>query len=145
MKLLPYFLTKQQKKDFTIYKFSVFLSHAGKSVWEEPELLSDKTIKKEYCESNGLYVKNLFLDTKKQIAYIEIDTSKTILSDFYSYEESIQKSEKPECWRNFYFIQDKNHTYWWSPKGLVEAEIQGIGNVQIVFEDCISRSKDILL
>jgi hypothetical protein len=73
---------------------------------------------------------------------IVFDTSKTILSDFYTYEESTQKSEKPECWRNFYFIQDNSHTYWWSPKGLVEAEIQGIGNVQVVFEDCMSRSKD---
>jgi hypothetical protein len=145
MKLLPYILTNQQKKEFTVWKFDVFLSHGGKSIWEEEGVLSKSKIQEDYCEANDIFINKLFMDTKKQIAYIQIDTKKTKVSDFYTYDEACLKVEKPECWRSFYFIQDRLNSYWWSPKGLLEAEIQGIGNIQELFEECMSRSKDIVL
>jgi hypothetical protein len=145
MKLLPYILTKRETKDFTFWKFTVFLSFAGKSIWEESGPLSKSVIQHDYCELNGLYAKDIVIDPKKQLALIQIDTQKTNLSEFYIYEEALQKPDKPECWRSFYFIQDKGQIFWWSPKGLIEAEIQGGGNIQELFEDCIRWSKDTAL
>ena len=144
MKLLPYVLAKQEKKDFTFWKFTVFLSHAGKAIWETEvsSMLSIPTILEEYCLPNGLVTKNIVLVPPKKMAYIEIDKENTKFSDFYTWEEAILRPEKPECWRHFYFIQDKAQTFWWTPKELVEAEIQGGGNIQELFEDCICRSKD---
>lgn len=147
MKLLPYILTKQEKKDFTFWKFDVFLSYGGKSIWETdtPNSLTSTEIQDEYCIPNELYPQSIHIDTKKHLAYIQIEKQKTKLSDFYTWDEVCLKIEKPECWRTFYFLQDKIDSFWWSPKGLVEAEIQGGGNIQDLFEECIRWSKDISL
>jgi hypothetical protein len=144
MKLLPYVLTNIENKEFTLWRFTLFLSHAGKALWETetPGMLTIAKIQKEYCSPNGLEAKTIRLHPEKNIAYIEIDTTKTTFSDFYTWEESIIRPEKPECWRHFYFIEDINHTFWWTPKELIEGEVQGGGNIQGLFEDCMSRSKD---
>lgn len=141
MKLVPYFLTRTQKKDFTIVCVSFFLSHAGKSVWktEEPGPLSESDVREAYFEPNGLSVKQYWEDTKSQIAFAEIDPSKSTMSDFYTWEEAMMKSSRPECWRRYYFIQDKEGLDWWSPKGLHEAEIQEYGNVNDLF--CLIQKK----
>lgn len=144
MKLLPFVLTAKQTEKFTIYTLSLFLSHAGKSLWDVPGSLSKATIQSEYCEENGLYPTFVNIDNSNQVAYIHIDTKKTNLSDFYTWEEALQKGGKPECWRKFYFIQDSQGAFWWSPKGLIEAEIQEGGNVQDIFEEVLRRSKDTL-
>ena len=82
------------------------------------------------------------MDAKKQIAYIHVNKEKTNLPDFYTWDEVYLKAEKPECWRSYYFIQDKHQTFWWSPKGLLEGELQGGENIQDLFEDCMCWSKD---
>lgn len=145
MKLLPYVLTKLENKEFTLWRFTLFLGHAGKALWETETsaMVSVAKIKNEYCSPNGLEAKTVVLHPEKNIAYIEIDTGKTKFSDFYTWEEALNKSDKPECWRHFYFVEDSNKTFWWTSKGLIEGEVQGGGNIQELFEDCISRSKDI--
>ena len=129
MKLIPYFYSQKLQNTFRIVSLSVFLAHAGKSVWssEESGQLSKETIIKEYCQPNGFLVKNICFE--KDCAYIEVIKEKMNLSDFYSWEEALAKPGRPECWRTFYFVQDKEGSDWWSPKGLIEAEIQGYGNV----------------
>lgn len=133
MKLLPFFLTEKTKHTFHMQTLSLFLAFAGKSVWvtDEPGILSQKTILEDYCEPNGFFVKKITI--QKDIAFLEIDPLKTNLSDFYTWEEALRKPTKPECWRHFYFLQDKEGSDWWSPKGLIEAEIQGYGNVEELF------------
>lgn len=135
MKVLPFALTQRQQNDFQIHCLLLFLTHAGKSVWktEEPGCLSEKTLIEEYLEPNDIFAKNIKMDAKKNIAYIEIDTSRTMISDFYTWDEAIQKPSKPECWRRFYFIQDKEGLSWWSPKGFLEAEIQGMETLDELF------------
>jgi hypothetical protein len=130
MKLIPYFLRKRNQNTFCLETLNVFLAHAGKAVWttEEQGLLSLDTILHDYCEANGLIVNQVFLE--KDVAFLEVNPEKTNLSEFYTWEEALAKPGKPECWRRFYFLQDKEGSDWWSPKGLVEAEIQGFGNVQ---------------
>jgi hypothetical protein len=145
MKLLPFFVTQKKTEFFRIWKLSVFLNHAGKSVWESdsPGLLSSQQISSEYCEPNGFAVDNIRVQKESKVAYICINPEKTNLSDFYSWEEALARSDKPECWRSFYFIQDSDSLLWWSPKDLIEGEVQGLGNIQDIFEE-IMRSKDSL-
>lgn len=133
MKLLPFFLTETTKNTFHVHILSVFMAHAGKSIWttEEKGIVSREAILRDYCEPNGFVIKQLLLE--KDIAYIQIDPEKTNLSDFYTWEEALANPAKPECWRRFYFFQDKEGSDWWSPKGLIEAEIQGFGNVETLF------------
>lgn len=127
---------------FSVQILSVFLAHAGKSIWTTEELgsVSRETILKDYCEANGFVVKDLVIE--KDTAYIQVDPEKTTLSDFYTWEEALAQSGKPECWRRYYFFQDKEGGDWWSPKGLLEAEIQGFGNVEILFRHLRTLYKD---
>lgn len=132
MKLVPFILAKKKVNHFTITLIDVFLSHAGKSVWktEESGLVSLSVILEEYCEPNGIFVEENYIDKQKQIAYLKVNAKKTNLSEFYTWEESLGNPSKPECWRRFYFIQDAENTNWWSPQGLIEAEIQDFGNIE---------------
>ncbi len=122
----------------------VFLSHAGKSVWktDEPGVVHFKTILEEYCEPNGFTVLRSFLDKETNTVYLEIDAEKTNLQDFYSWEEAIVNPAKPECWRRFFFVKDKEQTYWWWAKEIVEAEIQDLGNIATVYETILQFFPD---
>jgi hypothetical protein len=129
MKLIPYFYTEKFQNTFRIGSLSVFLAHAGKSVWSSEELgvLSKEKILEDYCEPNGFCVKSITI--VKDIAYIEVMKEKMNLAEFYNWDEALAKPGRPECWRKFYFVTDKEGSDWWLPKGLIEAEIQGYGNV----------------
>jgi hypothetical protein len=130
MKLVPFFLTKHIQNGFTIVSLSLFLSHAGKSIWttDEPGFISQQSIVQEYCEPNG-FVVECIQSLDKTLAFVQVNPSKMNISEFYTWEEALHQPTKPECWRKFYFVQDKDGAEWWSPKGLIEAEIQGFGNV----------------
>lgn len=114
----------------------VFLSHAGKSVWKTDEngVVPLNTVFQDYCEPNGFVVEKSFVDTGNQVVYLQINPDKTCLSDFFTWEEALENPAKPECWRHFYFIQDKENADWWSPQGLIEAEIQDYGNISVLYE-----------
>ncbi len=100
-----------------------------------------KQIQSEYCESNGLVVDQIWINKQNQVAFLCVNPEKTSLSDFYGWEEALLRTDKPECWRSYYFIQDADSMIWWSPKDLIEGEVQGLGNIQTIFEE-IMRSKD---
>lgn len=144
MKLVPFVLTKKHTGVFQLTRCTLFLSHAGKSIWQTEELglISLDTLRSDYLDPNGFAVVTIQIDTKQKIAYIQIDPTKTSFGDFYTWEEALQKQEKPECWRHFYFIQDKDGTDWWSPKGLVEAEFQSGEALSEVFQEISSRFSD---
>jgi hypothetical protein len=130
MKLVPFFLTKHVQNSFTIVSLSLFLSHAGKSLWttDESGALSASKILEDYCEPNGFVVESIRMEDTS-LAFVQVQPEKMNLADFYSWEEALQTPSKPECWRKFYFIQDKDGAEWWSPKGLLEAELQGFGSI----------------
>ncbi len=144
MKLVPFILTQKKNGLFTISKLSLFLSHAGKSLWqtEESGLLSQDTLQEEYLLPNGFPVDHMEIDKAKRIAYVQVDKGKMNLSDFYTWEEALTKPDKPECWRHFYFIQDKEGADWWSPKGLLEAELPEVGNLGDLFVSLQSIKRD---
>lgn len=129
MKLVPFFLTTKQTTLYTITCLHLFLSHAGKTIWktDEPGIVSLNTILEDYCEPNGFVIKRTYVE--KDIAYLEIDPEQTRLSDFYTWDEAMANPNKPECWRRFVFVKDKEQADWWSPKDIVEAELNDYGNV----------------
>lgn len=140
MKLIPFILTQKHTPKFEIWSLTLFLSHAGKAVWKTDEhgFISKEKIEKDYCEPNGFVVKHLHIDEKKQLAFLEIDKHRTNMNDFYTWEEALSKSTKPECWRRYFFFENNligEGGDWWSPKGLVEAEIHEIGNVADLFQE----------
>lgn len=143
MKLVPFILTQKNNHRFETVSLSVFLCHAGKTIWksDEPGLLSEKTILTDYCEPNGFAVNKIYMDKEKQIAFIDINKEKTAMSDFYSWEEALSNSTKPECWRRYFFFTQKGGGDWWSPKGMVEAEIQDYGNVADLFQEIKDRCR----
>lgn len=136
MKLIPYFLTNRPLKNLEGIRLSLFLSSAGKSVWktDEPGLLSEKDIRENYLEPNGFVVTKLVIEKQNQTAWIRIDQTKTKLSEFYTWEEALQSSSKPECWRHFYWMRDEKGSHWWSPTGAAGAEIADLGQLQEILE-----------
>jgi hypothetical protein len=144
MKLVPFVLTKKESGLFQMTRCTLFLSHAGKSIWQTDESgsISLETLQTDYLGPNGFAVHDIQLDTKRQTAYIQIDPTKTSFEDFYTWEEALQKQDKPECWRHFYFVKDRDGTDWWSPKGLLEAEFQSGEAVSEVFQEIASRFSD---
>jgi hypothetical protein len=50
------------------------------------------------------------------------------LEDFYTWEEASKHSQKPECWRNFYFFKDETGADWFASKqmqSIPENEVEG--------------------
>lgn len=129
MKLIPFWIQRTHRGSLSVLKINVFLSLAGKRVWktEETGPISEEQIRKDYCEPNGLGVERLWIDS--HTAYIQIDPSKTSLSEFYSWEEALAHPSKPECWRPFYWIVDSEGKEWWTPNGVPEAELGEYGSI----------------
>lgn len=126
MKLVPFVFTQQHSESLTKMKLLLFLSHAGKAVWQTDEAhLTTEQIQKEYLEPNGFHSKRMWISY--DVVYIEVDKDKTNLSCFYTWEEALARPEKPECWRAFYFFQDSIQAHLWMPD--TECEIQGIGSL----------------
>lgn len=136
MKLIPYFLTKRPLKGLEAIRLTLFLSHAGKSIWKTDEsgLLSEQEIRDLYVDPNGFVVKSIWTDTQTQTAWICVDETKTHLSEFYSWEEALASSQKPECWRHLYWMRDAKGCHWWSPKGIPSTELMEVGSFDTVLE-----------
>lgn len=144
MKLVPFFLTKRIQKnlgpsDLTIYKLMVFLDKAGKQSWgtETEALYTEKELVQEYLEPNGLVPRHIVINKKTKVALIEVNEEKLLLNEFYNWDEALAMPSKPECWRSFYFFKDAHGDDWWSPKYILDAEIQGLGSVHSLFLDIL--------
>lgn len=100
MYLVPYIHTKIKCGDVFLHSLQVFLADGGNSFWKTEESAPTlETIRKEYCEENGIYVKKI--QVAKQFAFCEVDGQRTNLNDFYKWNET-----KQECWRMFSFFVD---------------------------------------
>lgn len=132
MKLVPYFFTHPPAKQGTLSCLWIFLSFAGKRLWqtEEPGSVSSEEILSSYCEPNGLPI--VKIDRQGEIAYLEVDPSSLRFSDFYQWEEALRLPEKPECWKRFVSLQDAEGNEWWSGSGILEAELPELGSVDSV-------------
>ena len=117
----------------------IFLDKAGKQSWgtDNDTLYSEKELLQEYLEPNGLAARRIIIDKKNKVALIEVDQEKILLNEFYNWDEALAMPSKPECWRSFYFFKDTYGDDWWTPKNILDAEIQGLGPVHSLFLDIL--------
>lgn len=122
----------------TALKISIFLDKAGKSLWqtEDEDKLTEDSLRDEYLEPNGIVASSIHIDEQTKTAWIHVDTHKTRMSDFYTWDEAAARPDKPECWRDFYFFWNEHDEAFWSPQYVnsPDAEIQGLGNVQSLLQ-----------
>lgn len=134
MKLVPYFFTHPNGLVLTGHLdcLWIFLASAGKRLWqtEESGVLSEEEIVSSYCKPNGILPKRIWIEN--EIAFIEVDSHLTTLKEFYTWEEALQHSSKPECWKRIVLVYDSDANLWWSGKGIVEAEIPELGPLEDV-------------
>ena len=91
MFLIP-FIYKKTNLIYPIHLFNIFLNRGNLFLqMEQGEI-------KDFCDTNGIYYTNV--KTIDDRCYIEVDSKKTTLQDFYSYFE---KSDV-ECWRKFILL-----------------------------------------
>lgn len=66
-----------------------------------------------WLSENGFHVKQTWHEGKGEgkIVFAEIDTEKTKLQDFYSFEQltKIQEKGTEECWRTFFIMRANDH------------------------------------
>jgi hypothetical protein len=111
MKIIPYFIdiTKMKMKSIsdplTFIRLRVLLE-GGTRTWEDN--ISVEQLKGE-TEDNDIYGKIYMQD---DIGFVEVDSNKTPISDFYTYEEVQEKalnvSDNALLWRTFRVLIDDN-------------------------------------
>jgi len=95
MFLIP-FIYKKINSIYTTHLFNIFLNRGNLFL----QIEQDDII--EFCKLNGIYFTNMKIIDNN--CYIEIDSKKTSLEDFYSYFEN----SDAECWRKFILIGNYN-------------------------------------
>lgn len=91
MFLIP-FIYKKSDSIYPIHLFNIFLNNGNLFLQMEQDEIKD------FCDTNGIYYINM--KTIDDRCYIQVDSKKTVLQDFYSYFE---KSDV-ECWRKFILL-----------------------------------------
>ncbi len=118
MFVIPYFTkpTIQTTIDWAFLPVYLFLDNKGRQFWICEE--SENEILQNVLPENGFYMKSYWKKGDK--LFVEIDTEKTNIQNFYSFEEVTRKKEKgtEECWRRFFMFlckkESEKHleTFW---------------------------------
>ena len=113
MYIIPYFLTESKKgSHFYIKTAWVFLKNGGMTVWETDEATcTEKFILENYLTPNGFFGK--ITKRTKTSVFFQIDTTKTILNDFYSWSDFLKKeAEIPntaDMFRPFFWVDSEDN------------------------------------
>lgn len=91
MFLIP-FVLKKTERVYPVYIIHVFLNRGCLFLQVNQEEIED------FCKENGLFYNKKFI--KNDMCYLDIDSEKTNLKEFYSYYENSEE----ECWRKFILI-----------------------------------------
>jgi hypothetical protein len=103
MFVVPYFYEKPLPSiiGWQLQPITIFLENHGKHLYstENPQ---------QWLVENGFFSKKSWKEN--EILFVEVDTDKTKLKDFYSYEELTKEQRKgtEECWRTFFFMKTIN-------------------------------------
>lgn len=111
MWIIPFYRaqTTSAAARFPFQTIQVFLSNGGTTVWttEPDEPTTSKYIEETYLHPNGLFGK-LHRVEKEGICYVEIDRARTALSDFFTWNEFLQRGEAVQTdvdlWRPFAWL-----------------------------------------
>ena len=123
MKYIPYYFTKKQIQTKS-GKFTLVTIHAllenGTTLWEE-----DPTSVEELCEVNDIVPVTAACGNTitAEETWIQVDTQRTALSDFFTYEEAMAQDPSLAeggalLWRGWRLLLDKSNTPVFSPKDM---------------------------
>lgn len=87
------------------------LTIGGRYLWEEEDSLD---IYQDVLEPNGIFIKsNTYNHSLLPNYYLcEVDTDKTVLTDFYKCEELPVTDEETFCWKTYTQLTDINKNIW---------------------------------
>ena len=121
MKYIPYYFTKKQIQTKS-GKFMLVTIHAllenGSVLWED-----EPTSIEELCEVNDIVPVLAATKTTNDETWIQVDTHRTTLSDFFTYEEAMNQDPSLAeggalLWRGWRILFDKSNTPVFSPKDM---------------------------
>ncbi len=120
MKYIPYYFSKKQIQaksgKFTLVTINALLEN-GQQIWED-----EPSSVEEICEANDI----VHVDSSRPAddeTWIHVDTERTTLSDFFTYEEAINQDPSLAeggalLWRGWRVLLDKSNTPVFSPKDM---------------------------
>lgn len=124
MFIIPFF-KREPLKSLSAWKLipvTIFLENRGKNFYE----LGPTESLEDWLHYNGFFAKEIWQE--ENTFFIEMDTEKTKLNDFYSFEQVTitQNKGTEECWKTFFLMtsdkQDENSIQSWNE--LIEKPIQ---------------------
>ena len=112
MKIIPYFIDYEKVQMISFNMILVrlrILLEGGKTIWTD-SVQTTQTINRE-LEENDIYGSCEFSDDDA-VVWVNVDASKTPMSDFYTYEEVTENNfnvpDNALLWRTFRTLVDHN-------------------------------------
>jgi hypothetical protein len=108
MFILPFIhkVVNQPTFDINIIKF---FTVGGQNLWEEEKGLR---IDKDILNPNDIYRKGKPIKVDDTFKLYEVDVTKTIVSDFYKWEEIDINDKETFCWKTYYILTGANNVSW---------------------------------
>lgn len=102
MLIVPYIVRNPLTSllDWKLTPVTLFLENRGKSVCKDDS-------PKEWLELNGIHYDEMWQE--KDTVFVKVNTEKTNMSEFYSFEQltKVQTKGTEECWRTFFVMNEK--------------------------------------
>lgn len=115
MKLIPFFIQKQESTFLYVYKLTCFFTDGSRTLWDIDSTQSPELIEQEYLAPNGFVSRKIWCDG--DFCYALLDFTKTKIESFYTWEETQADPAKKreDCFRSFIFcIQKEDKTNWYT-------------------------------
>ena len=125
MKLVPYFLQKQETSLLTVYRLTLFLTDGGRSLWDIGTETNEAVLRQEYLIENGFYPVALFQE--KDIYFAKLDPQTTKKESFYTWEEiqDLPEKKRDDCFRTFTFCFEHPQEKVWFHSELSDIPFEG--------------------
>lgn len=127
MILIPFFIQRSPPSliSWKLQPITLFLENRGKQFCdiENPE---------HWLQENGFFIKEQWKEGN--VMFVEIDTEKTRLCDFYSYDDLTKQQQKgtEECWRTFFLLhseEEKDSCKSWN-ENIDSSFLKVLSNIQ---------------
>jgi hypothetical protein len=140
MFIVPFFIEppKETKIGFKFWTAWVFMTQKGQAVWtvNEPITKDPQLIIKEYLEGNNIY--GTYIPTqRKDVILYKVNTTKTSIPDFYTWNDMLTTSCGDDVWRPFFWVGDTMYGEsddWGWEEQLKELKIGTFGSMDTLWK-----------
>ena len=109
MFIIPYILKTTVHYNIHVNVLKI-LTIGGRYLWEESDELD---ICQDILEPNSITTHTPYTHTSLPNYYLcEVDTNKTILTDFYKWDELSLTDEETFCWKAYTYLTDADKNVW---------------------------------